>query len=34
MFNNGGKPIDIAKENGFIMDNDTSGLEEKLLTKL
>ena len=26
MFNNGGKPIDIAKENGFIMDNDTSGL--------
>ena len=28
MFNNGGKPIDIAKENGFIMDNDTSGLEE------
>ena len=28
MFNNGGKPIDIAKENGFIMNNDTSGLEE------
>ena len=28
MFNNGGKPIDIAKENGFIMDNDTSGLGE------
>lgn len=28
MFNNVGKPIDIAKENGFIMDNDTSGLEE------
>ena len=28
MFNDGGKPIDIAKENGFIMENDVSGLEE------
>ncbi len=28
MFTNGGKPQDIAKEHGFIMDNDTSGIEE------
>ena len=28
MFKNGGKPQDIAKEHGFIMDNDTSGIEE------
>ena len=28
MFDKGGKPQDIAKENGFIMDNDASGLEE------
>jgi aspartyl-tRNA(Asn)/glutamyl-tRNA(Gln) amidotransferase subunit B len=28
MFNNGGEPESIAKEHGFIMDNDTSGLEE------
>jgi aspartyl-tRNA(Asn)/glutamyl-tRNA(Gln) amidotransferase subunit B len=28
MFNNGGEPELIAKEHGFIMDNDTSGLEE------
>ena len=27
MFDNGGKPEEIAKENGFIMDNDASGLE-------
>ena len=33
MFNNGGKPIDIAKENGFIMDNDTSGLK-KIIDKI
>ncbi|MCI5604822.1 MAG: Asp-tRNA(Asn)/Glu-tRNA(Gln) amidotransferase subunit GatB [Clostridia bacterium] len=28
MFNNGGEPESIAKEHGFIMDNDASGLEE------
>lgn len=28
MFKNGGKPQNIAKEHGFIMDNDTSGIEE------
>ena len=28
MFNNGGDPEAIAKENGFIMDNDASGLED------
>lgn len=28
LFNNGGNPEAIAKEHGFIMDNDTSGLEE------
>ena len=28
MFNNGGEPESIAKEPGFIMDNDASGLEE------
>lgn len=28
MFDNGGKPQDIAKNNGFIMDNDASGLED------
>ena len=28
MFDNGGKPMEIAKNNGFIMDNDASGLEE------
>lgn len=28
MFNRGGDPEAIAKENGFIMDNDTSGLED------
>ena len=28
MFDKGGKPMDIAKENGFIMDNDASGLED------
>ena len=28
MFDKGGKPQDIAKENGFIMDNDASGLED------
>lgn len=28
LFNNGGNPETIAKEHGFIMDNDTSGLEE------
>lgn len=28
MFDNGGKPMDIAKDNGFIMDNDASGLKE------
>ncbi len=28
MFNDGGKPMDIAKENGFIMENDVSGLEK------
>ena len=28
MFDKGGKPQDIAKENGFIMDNDASGIEE------
>lgn len=28
MFTYGGKPQDIAKEHGFIMDNDTSGIEE------
>lgn len=28
MFTNGGKPQNIAKEHGFIMDNDTSGIEE------
>ncbi len=27
MFNNGGEPEAVAKENGFIMDNDSSGLE-------
>lgn len=28
MFDKGGKPQDIAKSNGFIMDNDASGLED------
>ncbi len=28
MFEKGGKPQDIAKEHGFIMDNDALGLEE------
>lgn len=28
MFEKGGEPEDIAKENGFIMDNDTSGIDE------
>lgn len=28
MFEKGGAPEDIAKENGFIMDNDTSGLDD------
>lgn len=28
MFDKGGKPMDIAKNNGFIMDNDASGLED------
>lgn len=28
MFTYGGKPQDIAKEHGFIMDNDTFGIEE------
>jgi aspartyl-tRNA(Asn)/glutamyl-tRNA(Gln) amidotransferase subunit B len=28
MFTKGGNPMDIAKENGFIMDNDASGLED------
>ncbi len=28
MFDNGGSPMDIAEKNGFIMSNDTSGLEE------
>lgn len=28
MFEKGGKPQDIAKEHGFIMDNDASGLEK------
>lgn len=28
MFTYGGKPQNIAKEHGFIMDNDTSGIEE------
>lgn len=28
MFDKGGKPQEIAKENGFIMDNDVSGLED------
>lgn len=28
MFSTGGKPQDIAKAHGFIMDNDASGLEE------
>ncbi len=28
MFDKGGKPQDIAKANGFIMDNDASGLED------
>lgn len=28
MFNNGGKPLSIAKERGFIMDTDASGLED------
>lgn len=28
MFRSGGKPQDIAKENGFIMENDTSGIED------
>ncbi len=28
MFTNGGKPQNIAKEHEFIMDNDTSGIEE------
>ena len=27
MFDNGGKPMEIAKEHGFIMENDASGLE-------
>ncbi len=27
MFDNGGKPMSIAKNNGFIMNNDISGLE-------
>lgn len=28
MFEKGGAPEEIAKENGFIMDNDTSGLDD------
>lgn len=28
MFNDGGNPQEIAENHGFIMDNDTSGLEE------
>lgn len=28
MFDKGGSPMSIAKDNGFIMDNDASGLEE------
>lgn len=28
MFDGGKKPMDIAKENGFIMNNDASGLED------
>lgn len=28
MFDKGGKPMEIAKNNGFIMDNDTSALED------
>ncbi|MCD8180335.1 MAG: Asp-tRNA(Asn)/Glu-tRNA(Gln) amidotransferase subunit GatB [Firmicutes bacterium] len=28
MFDNGGKPMEIAKNNGFIMDNDASEIEE------
>lgn len=28
MFNKGGNPEDIAKENGFVMDNDSSALED------
>lgn len=28
MFDVGGKPMDIAKENGFIMENDISGIED------
>lgn len=28
MFDNGEKPMEVAKENGFIMDNDASGLED------
>lgn len=28
MFNNGGNPLSIAKERGFIMDTDASGLED------
>ena len=28
MFDSGKKPMDIAKENGFIMDNDASGMED------
>lgn len=28
MFDNGGEPEELAKENGFIMDNDASGLED------
>lgn len=28
MFEKGGAPEDIAKENGFIMDNDTSGFDD------
>ena len=28
MFDSGAKPMSIAKENGFIMDNDASGLDD------
>lgn len=28
LFNNGGEPEAVAKENGFVMDNDSSALEE------
>lgn len=28
MFDNGGEPEELAKENGFIMDNNASGLED------